>query len=108
MPPVTEGLKRTKLMATIVGLLHLKFHVAQADSLKDKRRLIKSFKDRLGRSHNVSVAEVDAQDSHRLAVLAIAMAGSDSRYVEGALQKIANAAAMHRDMVLIDHEIELL
>lgn len=95
-------------MATTVGLAHLKFHVGQADSLKDKRRIIKSFKDRLVNRHNVSVAEVDAQDSWRLAVLAVAMVGSDVDYVQGALQRIVNAASMHRDMVLIDHEIELL
>ena len=94
-------------MATTVGVAHLKFHVAQATSLKDKRRVIKSFKDRLTNTHNVSVAEVDAQDSRQLAVLAVAMVGSDSRYVEGALQRIVNTAAMHRDMVLVDHEIEL-
>jgi len=95
-------------MATTVGLAHLKFRVGQADSLKDKRRIIKSFKDRLCNRHNVSVAEVNAQDNRRLAVLAVAMAGSDSEYVHGALQRIVNAASMHRDMVLIDHEIELL
>ena len=65
-------------MATTVGLVHLRFHIAQAMSLKDKRRVIKSFKDRLTNSHNVSVAEVDAQNDRRQAVLAIAMAGSDS------------------------------
>ena len=95
-------------MATTVGLAHLKFHVGQANSLKDKRRIIKSFKDRLANRHNVSVAEVDARDNHHLAVLAVAMAGSDSSYVEGALQRIVNAASRHRDMVLIDHEIELI
>ena len=94
-------------MGTTLGLVHLKFHVTEADSLKDKRRVIKSFKDRLGQGHNVSVAEVDAQDNRRLAVLAVAMVGSDSRYVEGALQRIINAAARHRDMVLIDQELEL-
>ena len=95
-------------MATIVGLVHLKLHVSQATSLKDKRRVIKSFKDRLANTHNVSVAEVDAQDNHRLAVLAAAMVSNDSGYVEGVLQKIVNAAGRHRDMILIDHEIELL
>ena len=86
----------------------MKFHVAQANSLKDKRRIIKSYKDRLCNRHNVSVAEVGAQDSWQVALLAVAMAGSDGDYVQGALQRIVNAAAMHRDMVLIDHEIELL
>lgn len=95
-------------MATTVGLVHLKFHVGQAASLKDKRRIIKSFKDRLHNRHNVSVAEVDAQNTHRVAVIAVAMVGSDADYVQGAMQRIVNAASMHRDMVLTDHEIELL
>ncbi len=95
-------------MATTLGLVHLRFHIPQATSLKDKRRAIKSYKDRLSNSHNVSVAEVDSQDNRRAAVLAVAMVGSDGRYVEGALQKIVNAASMNRDMVLVDHEIEML
>lgn len=95
-------------MPTTVGLLHLHFHIAQATSLKDKRRLLKSFKDRMGGRRNVSVAEVEGQDSHRSAVLAVAMVGSDQRYVEGALQQVVNSAATHRDMILLDHQIEWL
>jgi hypothetical protein len=92
-------------MSAFVGVLELKLHVVQAMNLKDKRRVLKSFKDRLRNGHNVSVAEVDMQDHLRHAVLAVAMVGNDRRYVEGALQKIVNAAAMHRDMILLDHEI---
>ncbi len=95
-------------MAATVGLLHLKLHVDQARSLKDKRRVVKSFKDRLARNSNVSVAEVDAQDSHKTAVLAVAMVSSDVDYIQGALQRIVNAASMHRDWILVDHEVELL
>ena len=95
-------------MATCLGLLHLEFYVSQASSLKDKRRVLRSFKDRLANSHNVSVAEVDGMNSHRKAVLAIAMVGNDKRYLEGALQKIVNAAAAHRDMSLVNHELEWL
>jgi uncharacterized protein YlxP (DUF503 family) len=95
-------------MATTVGLLHLEFHVAQAMSLKDKRRAVKSFKDRVAHAHNVSVAEVDAQDLHRRAVVAVAMVGNDRRYLEGALQKIANMAERDREMILLDHEVEWL
>ena len=82
--------------------------MAQASSLKDKRRVIKSFKDRMRNVCNVSVSEVDQQDSIRLAVLAVAMVGSDRRYIEGALDKIITTAADHRDMVLLDTDIEWL
>lgn len=95
-------------MSTTVGLVHLKLHVAQAMSLKDKRRVLKSFKTRLANKFNVSVAEVDGLDSHRGAVVAIAMVGNDKRHIEGALQRIVNAAAGHRDMILIGSEVEWL
>jgi hypothetical protein len=95
-------------MSTIVGVLHLRLNVAQASSLKDKRRVVKSFKDRTRNRYNVSVAEVGGLDQHRYAELAVSMVANDRRYVESALQKIVNAAAMHRDMVLIDHDIDWL
>ena len=95
-------------MSTVLGLLHLKLNIAQADSLKDKRRVVKGFKDRVRHGHNVSIAEVDMQDAHRWAVLAVAMVGSDRKYVEGALQSIVGAAERHRDMILADWEVEWL
>ena len=95
-------------MSTTIGLVHLRLNIVQAMSLKDKRRVLRSFKDRLRNGHNVSVAEVGGMDNHRLAVLAVTMAGGDKRYVEGALQKIINAAANHRDMLLMEDELKLL
>ena len=95
-------------MSTNVGLLHLRLHVAQATSLKQKRQVVKSFKDRTAHRFNVSIAEVGSLDNHRSAELAVVMVANDRRYVEGALQKIVNAASSHRDMILTDHDIEFL
>ena len=95
-------------MSTTVGLVHLRLRVAQAMSLKDKRRIVKGFKDRVAHRHNVSIAEVGELDNHRSAELAIVMVGNDRRYVEGALQKIIDSAASHRDMLLVDQDIEWL
>ena len=95
-------------MATTLGLLHLQLRIIQAQSLKDKRRVIKGFKDRLANGFNVSVAEVDRLDDRRSAVLAVAMVANDKRYVESQLQKIINAAAEHRDMNLVDYELQWL
>ena len=83
-------------MATTVGLLHLEFHIPAAASLKDKRRAVKSFKDRVRHGHNVSVSEVASLDDRRRAVLAVAMVGNDARYLEGALQRIVNIAGTQR------------
>ena len=95
-------------MATKVGLLHLDLLINDAMSLKDKRRVLKGFKDRIAHGRNVSVAEVDHLDSIRRAALAVAMVGNDARYLTGALQQIVNAAGGHRAWVLLDHEIELM
>ena len=95
-------------MATTVGLMHLELYVTQAQSLKDKRRVIRSFKDRAAKANNVAVAEVDATDSRRRAVLAVVAVGSDKRRLDSSLQGILNAASGNRDMVLMNHEIEWL
>jgi len=95
-------------MATKVGLLHLDLLIEDAMSLKDKRRVVKGFKDRIGHGRNVSIAEVDHLDSIRRAVLAVAMVGGDSRYLQGALERIAQAAGSNRAWVLLNHEIELI
>ncbi|NBB94497.1 MAG: DUF503 family protein [Planctomycetes bacterium] len=95
-------------MTTTLALLQLDLAVPQANSLKDKRRIVKGFKDRLAHRFNVSVAEVDGLDTHRRAALAIAMVGNDRRYVESKIQKICNAATQHRDMMVIEQNIEWL
>lgn len=94
--------------STAIGVLHLTLNIAQAQSLKDKRRIVKSFKDRTRNRFNVSVAEVDGLDRRQLSVLAISMVANDRQYAEGVLRKIADAAAMHRDMILLDQTLEWL
>ena len=62
-----------------VATLCLRIRVEHSRSLKDKRRVLRSLKDRLRRRHNVAVAEVAHQDSWQDAVVvAAAVAGSAS------------------------------
>ena len=103
-----SGCPGSNTMATTVGVLHLKLNIVQAQSLKDKRRVVKGFKDRMRSAHNISIAEVEYLDEHRWSVLAVAMVGNDQRYVEGALQTVVNAAQRHRDMLLADWRMEWL
>jgi len=91
-----------------IGGLQLEIGVGDAMSLKDKRRVVKSLKDRIAHAHNVSIAEVGALDEHRRAVIGIAMVSNDSRYVEGALSKLVDFVRGVRDVDLIDYQIDLL
>jgi uncharacterized protein len=95
-------------MATKVGLLHLDVLINDAMSLKDKRRVIKSFKDRIGAHWNAAVAEVDHLDSMRHGLLAVAVVGNDGRYLEGSLQQIVNAARANHGWLLVNSEIEII
>ena len=57
-------------------------------SLKDKRRVVKSLKDRLRSRFNVSVAETAHQDVWGRAQLSIALVASDGRFAESVLSKV--------------------
>jgi hypothetical protein len=91
-----------------VGVLQLELSIADAMSLKDKRRVIKSLKDRISNDHNVSIAEVGALDEHRRSILGLAMVSNDSRYVESQLSKLVDFVRMVPQVSLTDYQIELL
>lgn len=60
-----------------VGVLQFEVLVHGSTSLKDKRSVVRSIKDRLHREHQVSVAEVGAHDSLVRAVLGLCMVAKD-------------------------------
>ncbi len=72
----------------VVGVLQFELHIPGAESLKDKRRVVKSLRDRLHREHLVSVAEVGALDTLNLAIMGIAVAGSDGARIGRVLDSI--------------------
>jgi hypothetical protein len=92
----------------VVGVLRVRLAIFAALSLKDKRRVTRSLKDRLAHRHNVSVAEVDDLDHRQAATLGLAMVSNDERFVESALTKIVNEIRAYPHASLLDYEIELL
>jgi uncharacterized protein YlxP (DUF503 family) len=91
-----------------IGVLQLELSIADAMSLKDKRRAIKSLIDRIAHGHNVSIAEVGALDEHRRSILGLAMVANDRRYVEGALSKLVDFVRIVPQVSLTDYKLELL
>lgn len=59
-----------------------------AESLKDKRRVVSSLKDRLHREHMVSCAEVAKQDSMASAVLGLALVAPSGKRAADVLDKV--------------------
>ena len=92
----------------VVGILQIELGIPDAFSLKDKRQSVRSLKDRIGRNHNVSVAEVGALDEHRRSILGVAMVSNDARYVEGGLSKLVDFVRSVPQVSLTDYQIEML
>ena len=92
----------------VVGVLQIELSIPDAFSLKDKRRAVKSLKDRIAHGHNVSIAEVGALDEHRRSIVGIAMVANDHAYVEGALSKLVDFVRTVPNVDLMDYQIDFV
>jgi uncharacterized protein YlxP (DUF503 family) len=93
---------------TAVGLLTLELQIQHAHSLKDKRQVIRSLKDRIRSRFNASVAEVDHQDSWQRSTIAVVTVSGDRPYAEELLQKVEEEAARVLGVDLVSAEVEFL
>jgi uncharacterized protein YlxP (DUF503 family) len=90
----------------ITGMLEIRLMVREARSLKDKRRVIKSLRDRIRNKFNVSIAEVGALDSHQQAVIGVAAVGNDQQFVNSVLSSVINHMSANPHAELVDYEME--
>ena len=96
------------ISAMIVGILQVELTIDGARSLKDKRRVIASVKDKLHREHQVSVAEVDSLDDHRVAVLGITMASNSVQHCQSMLDRILDKLKVKKGCYLSDYNTQIL
>src|SRR4029079_5078226 len=76
----------------MIAFLTLELHIEAAQSLKDKRQVVRSLKDRLRAHFNVTVAELDASGLWNRATVGVA-AISDSRdYLDGLMKNVERHA----------------
>ena len=90
----------------VVGVLRLELHVPNAQSLKERRFVIKSFKDQLRGKFNVAVAEIDPNDTWQRATLGISTVGEDRTYVQGIVEQVMKwVRATHLvDLIRVEQE----
>lgn len=90
-----------------VGVLRLSVHVPGSRSLKDKRKVVASVRDRLRARHNLTVAEVGHLDSRDRAVLAAALIGHDAQNVRAQLDQAAHSIEMKLGGMLSGRSVEV-
>jgi uncharacterized protein YlxP (DUF503 family) len=91
----------------IVGLLSLELHIPHSRSLKEKRVVVRSIKDRLNKL-SVGFAEVNHQDLLQRAALAIVAVGSEQQIVEQSLTNVVKEVERKGVGVIVNSEIEWL
>jgi uncharacterized protein YlxP (DUF503 family) len=91
-----------------IGLLTLEIHIPDARSLKDKRQVLRSLKDRLRSRFNVAIAEMDHQDTWQRAQIGIVSLSNDQAHLEQSLRAVFDEAEQLLGRELIGHDLEMI
>ena len=76
-----------------IAFLTIELPLEAAHSLKDKRQVLRSLKDRLRAGYNVSVSELDSTDLWQRATVGVVSISGSRDYLEGLMQKVEREAA---------------
>ena len=77
----------------MIALLTLELTIEAAQSLKDRRQVVRSLKDRLRASFNVAVAELDATGLWSRASIGVVSVSDSRDYLDGLMKKVERLAA---------------
>lgn len=94
-----------------IAYLTLELRIEGAHSLKDKRQAVRSLKDRLRNSFNISVAEVDPTDLWQRASIGIVSISDSRDYLQGLMQNVEREAGKLANNVgaeVVDSYLEFL
>ena len=92
----------------VVGVCTLELHLPGVDSLKGKRQILLSLKERIQRKFNVSIAEVDGQDLWQRAVLGVACVANEQRHTNQVLASVLNFVRANPSVELMRQHMEFL
>jgi uncharacterized protein len=92
----------------VVACLNIAMLVPESGSLKDKRQIVRSLKERIRSRFNVSVAEVDHQDMWQRATLGVAVVSADHAYARDALEKVSRFVDDDLRVSVLDVTLEVL
>ncbi len=75
-----------------IAFLTLELRIEGAHSLKDKRQVLRSMKDKLRNKFNVAVAELDANDLWQRATIGVVSISGSQDYLQGLMENVERAA----------------
>lgn len=92
----------------VVGTCRVELRIPHTSSLKGKRQILRSIKDRVRSRFNVSIAEVGYLEEWQRAILAVACVSNDAKVVDGMLNKVVNLIEDHGSALLVDYAIDVV
>ena len=92
----------------VIGFLQASLSIPEARSLKDKRMVLRSLKDRARNKMNISVAEIDKQDKWQAAEIAFVTIAAEKKVVDKRLSEIADHLRSDPRYVLLDYFTQLM
>ncbi len=90
-----------------VGTCEVTFRAEWVSSLKEKRMVVKSLVEKTRHKFNVSIAEVDRQDEHKMIVIGFACVTNEKRHAESMIRNILDFMEKNTDAELLSVEIEV-
>ena len=91
----------------VVGIVRFELHLPQAQSLKDKRQVVRSIKERIRERVHASVAEVEYQDLWQRAAIGLAVVASDGGQVRERLQSARHIVDQYLQAQVLDWQEDL-
>jgi uncharacterized protein YlxP (DUF503 family) len=90
----------------IVGTIRITLHFPESHSLKEKRKILLSVKDRIKNKFNVSVAELEDNDLWQKSVIGVAVISNDQAHANSVLSSVSDMVSGRPDLIVTDIEME--
>ena len=91
-----------------VGIVRVELHLPSSGSLKDKRAIVRSLKERIRHRVQAAVSEVDHQDLWQRAALGVSVVSGESRQIAELLQAVRSIVESRPDAVVLDWQEQVV
>lgn len=92
----------------IVGTCVAVFRAEWVNSLKEKRMVLKSLMEKTRHKFNISIAEVDTQDEHKILTIGFACVTNETRHADSMVNHVLDFMEKNTEAELISAEVELI
>jgi hypothetical protein len=95
-------------MGMVLGLATISLRLPENNTLKGKRKILKSILGKMKNTFNVSAAEIGENDTHRKSEIGCAMVGNDAAHINSKMDKLINLVDDMGLAEMIDSQIEIM